>query len=272
MALASPTRRVVWLTDPHFNFLDADQITSFLKQVAATNADAVLIGGDIGEAPSVIDYLRQIGAELTTPVYLVLGNHDFYFGSIHEVRRQVAELCRQVPRLHWLGDGQIVELAPETGLVGHDGWADARLGDYAQSNVMMNDYRLIAELAGHTKESRLPLLKSLGDEAAEYFRHTLPLALERYPHVIALIHVPPFREACCYEGRISDDEWLPHFTCKAAGDAILDVMRDFPGNRLTVLCGHTHSRGEARPAANIVVHTGGACYGEPEIQRVFEFE
>jgi hypothetical protein len=49
-------------------------------------------------------------------------------------------------------------------------------------------------------------------------------------------------------------------------------MRGFPDRRLTVLCGHTHGLGEAQPAANVIVYTGGARYGEPEIQRVLELE
>jgi hypothetical protein len=65
---------------------------------------------------------------------------------------------------------------------------------------------------------------------------------------------------------------MPHFTCHAAGQAILEVMRDFPDRQLTVLCGHTHGRGEFRPQDNILVLTGGAEYGEPDIQRVFELE
>jgi 3',5'-cyclic-AMP phosphodiesterase len=84
-------------------------------------------------------------------------------------------------------------------------------------------------------------------------------------------HVPPFRDACWHEGTISDDEWLPHFTSKAMGDALLEIMRDHPAQELTVLCGHTHGRGEARLAENILVLTGGAEYGSPAIERVFEF-
>ena len=42
----------------------------------------------------------------------------------------------------------MVELTPEIGLSGHDCWADGRLGDYANSAVMLHDYFLIKELAG----------------------------------------------------------------------------------------------------------------------------
>ena len=37
---------------------------------------------------------------------------------------------------------------------------------------------------------------------------------------------------------------------------------------MTVLCGHTHSPGEAQVLPNLLVLTGGAEYGRPEVQRV----
>ena len=39
---------------------------------------------------------------------------------------------------------------------------------------------------------------------------------------------------------------------------------------MTVLCGHTHGEGQAQILPNLKVLTGGAKYGEPRVQRVFE--
>jgi 3',5'-cyclic-AMP phosphodiesterase len=263
-------RRVAWLTDLHLNFLEPRQTDDFLVRVAAAQPDAVLIGGDIAEAPSVVASLERIAARLTCPIYFVLGNHDFYFGSIQRVRLAVEALCRERPNLVYLTSASAVSLSPRTGLCGHDGWADARLGDYERSLVMMNDYRLIEELAGVNKRDRWPLLKAMGDEAARHVEAVLPAALAEHEEVIFLTHVPPLREACWYQGQTSNDEWLPHFTCLAVGETLLRVMRDHPHRRLIVLCGHTHSRGEARPLANVQILTGGAEYGLPEVQRIFE--
>jgi hypothetical protein len=97
---------------------------------------------------------------------------------------------------------------------------------------------------------------------------TVPKALERFEHVLFLTHVPPFRDACWHEGKISDDEWLPYFTCKAAGDALVEVMRARPDRTMTVLCGHTHSPGNAQILPNLKVRTGGATYGSPRVESV----
>lgn len=80
--------------------------------------------------------------------------------------------------------------------------------------MILTDYALIAELAGHFRLDRRPMLQRLGDEAAAHIHQVLPEALARFGHVILLTHVPPLREACWHAGRLSDDNWVPHFTCK----------------------------------------------------------
>lgn len=262
--------RLLWLTDIHLNFVRRHEREAFLTSVAAATPDAVLVGGDISESHDVIRFLTQIDDALGCPVYFVLGNHDFYYSSIAKIRSDVAKLCSERPRLVYLSDTGFVQLAPDVGLVGHDGWADARLGDYERSYIMMNDYKLIAELADCGKRERWPRLQALGDEAAAHVARVLPAALDMFPQVFLLTHVPPMREACWHEGRLSDDEWSPHFTCKAMGDAILAIMEARPDRRLVVLCGHTHGAGEVWPLPNVQVLTGGAVYGQPTITREFE--
>jgi 3',5'-cyclic-AMP phosphodiesterase len=262
--------RIAWLTDLHLNFVAPRDIDRFLMRVESERPDWVLIGGDIGEAHDVALHLRRIESRLSGNIAFVLGNHDFYRGSIARVRAEMTELCREKPRLVYLNDAEVVELAPNVGLVGHDGWADARVGDYERSDVMLNDYLLIQELAFASKSDRRALLEKLGDEAAAHIRRVLPIALERYEHVMLLTHVPPLREACWHQGAISDDEWSPHFTCLAVGNAILEVMAKWPSRQLTVLCGHTHSPGECRPLANVHILTGEARYGSPTVQRIWD--
>lgn len=263
--------RVVWLTDIHLNFADAQRQRSFRQQVASARPDAILLSGDVAEADDVVDYLAQMAEWWQVPIYFVLGNHDFYFGSIVDVRRRVAELCAREPRLRYLSTSEPIELTPRIGLLGHDGWADGRVGDYERSTVMMNDYTLIAELAGVGKRERWPLLKALAADAAEHLRRVLPAALSTYPEVILVTHVPPLREACWHEGQISDDEWAPHFVSLTVGEAILDIMHSHPAHKLTVLCGHTHGSGECQPLPNVQILTGGAIYGVPGVVRTFEW-
>lgn len=264
--------RAAWLTDLHLNFLSEDGVADLIEQVRQQQPDCVLISGDIAESSDVATYLRRLHEAWRVPIYFVLGNHDFYFGSIATVRQEIARLCERQPELVYLTEAAAaIELAPGVGLVGHDGWADGRYGDYERSLVTMNDYRLIRELTGLSSSQRLAVLNRLGDEVGEHLRAVLPTALQRFNRVILLIHVPPLREACWYEGMISDDWWLPHFACKAAGDAIRDSLSAHLGKQLTVLCGHTHSPGVARPMRGLEIFTGGAEYGQAKVQRLWEF-
>ena len=265
-------KRLAWITDPHFNFVDQAAFEGFCASLADTAADAVLLGGDIGEAPNVAIYLDALQRRLDCPIYFVLGNHDFYRGTIVGVRQKIENLCTARPKLVWLPRAGVVELTPTTALIGHDGWADGRLGDYWGSDVVLNDYWLIADFLGLDASERLERLHVLGDEAAAYFRALLPNALARLRYLIVLTHVPPFREACWYQGRTSNDNWLPHFSCKAVGDALVEAMRLRPDRQMTVLCGHTHGAGEAQIMPNLRVLTGGAEYGRPRVDRILTVE
>src|SRR5262249_3953346 len=135
-----------------------------------------------------------------------------------------------------------------------------------------NDYLLIAELAGITKSERLQRLNDLGDQEASRLRDPLREALARYPRVIVATHVPPFKEACWHEGKVSNDDWLPHFTCRAVGEVLREAALAHPEKKIRVLCGHTHGDGAAEILPNLKVVTGGAEYGEPRVQGVIELK
>ena len=131
---------------------------------------------------------------------------------------------------------------------------------------MLNDYKLINDFKNLDKQTRLTKLNVLGDEAASFFRKQLSQALPNFQHIIILTHVPPFEEACWYEGNLSNDEFLPHFCCRATGKVFVELMSQYPDKNLTILCGHTHSGGVAQILPNLVVRTGRAVYGQPNIQ------
>jgi Icc-related predicted phosphoesterase len=263
--------RFLWLSDIHLEWLEADAVVGFLRTLSDHRADGVLISGDIAVATLVTRYLRAMEAALEVPIYFVLGNHDFYGGSIRAVREQAARLTRDSRFVAWLPEKEIVSLSPEVALAGHDGWADGRLGTYETSEIMMNDYVLIDEFKPRDKESRLSLLNELGDEAASYLRRVLPRAMETHRTLIVLTHFPPFKEACFYDGRTSADDWLPHLACRAVGDELKALAGEAPDREILVLCGHTHGRHETKILPNLKVRTAGAEYGKPDVQDILEF-
>jgi len=258
--------KIIWCTDIHLNFVDLFKINTFCRKITSLKPDVVLIAGDIAESDNIVEMLLALEREIQCPIYFVLGNHDYYHGSIIDVRKRVIRTSNESSTLEYLTNTGIVKLTDDTCLIGHDSWSDGRNGDYLNSEVMLNDYVMIEEFNGLDKQSRLKKLNDLGDEAAGFFREKLSEALLNYQHIIILTHVPPFPESCWHEGHLSDDNFLPHFSCKATGDIFIEMMRKYPDKNLTVLCGHTHSGGMAQIAPNISVRTGGAVYRKPAIQ------
>jgi 3',5'-cyclic-AMP phosphodiesterase len=94
--------RFAWLTDVHLNSLRPPGVEAFSAMLAETECDAFLWSGDIGEADDVCHLLNALDTAVQRPVYFVLGNHDFYRGSIAGVRETVQQLCAVCPDLHRL--------------------------------------------------------------------------------------------------------------------------------------------------------------------------
>ncbi|HMV67118.1 MAG TPA: metallophosphoesterase [Myxococcota bacterium] len=256
--------RLVWGTDLHLDFVDDAAIRVLGAAFRAERPDAVVVTGDTSSAPRLARHLRSLGDAVGCPLWFVLGNHDFYGGSIAEVRALAAGLPG------WLPACGVVPLTPRAALVGVDGWGDARLGRWRDTPVWLNDFVHIRELAGLPRAAVIDAVRRLGDAEAEALRVLLTRALPAFDEVIVATHVPPFEAACWHDGRVSDADWLPWFTCAATGEALVEAARAWPDRSITVLCGHTHGAGVARVAERLVVRTGGADYGRPAVAGVVE--
>ena len=259
---------MVWVTDIHLNFLDNFRFEKFVKRLLQEKPDALLITGDIAEAQNITSYLDRLTQVLEFDIFFVLGNHDFYNGSMKMVRGEIEDLSQDSPTLNFLDISGPIKIDNDTALVGHSGWADGRFGDFFNSHVQLNDYVLIEDFKMLSKDKRYNKLNELGDTATRHLKEKLDAAFLEFDNVICLTHVPPFKESCWHLGAISNADYLPHFSCKAMGEMMLGTMKNRPSAHLMVLCGHTHSPGKIQLNNNIKVFTGGAEYGKPEIQSV----
>jgi 3',5'-cyclic-AMP phosphodiesterase len=262
--------RLAWTTDLHLNFVSEAGVRTFAASLAGF--DGILVGGDTGEANGVLRYLDLLAEGSGRPIWFVLGNHDYYGGSIGDMRRATRQRSRARDDVTWLPDAGVVHLTDDTALVGHGGWGDGRAGDLAGSDVLLNDFLLIEELRRIPPEDWGPGLARLGDDAADRLRPIVEEAAAGHRGVIVLTHVPPFGRACWHDGRISGDDWQPFFVCEAMGQMLVDVFERFPDCHGTVLCGHTHSAGQVSILANLDVRTGGARYGHPRVEDEIEVD
>lgn len=263
--------KILWATDVHLDHCSEETLVAFWQAMVQEHPAAICLTGDIAAGDSLWPWLERFQNEVQVPLYFILGNHDYYNSSIAEVRQQMCWLNQSHTGLTWLGSAPVIELNPTWGIVGCDGWGDGRLGNFLGSSVKLKDYRLIAELAAtESPEELWALLQALGDAEAAYLAEQLPQALERYDNVLILTHPPPFAEACFYLGHVSADEnWLPHFTCKAVGDVLKAASECYPHRRMLVLAGHSHNPCDVSLNPALRVCVGEAHYGAPRYETLW---
>jgi predicted phosphohydrolase len=264
--------RLVWITDPHLNHVSDQDRELWFHQIASHGRDGIVISGDISEGDDVVFQLTRFADRFPCPIYFVLGNHDFYQRSIGQTRQSAIRTSREHGHLAYLTDCPAIDVGSGCYLVGEDGWGDATEGNYEDSYVRLNDFRLIRDFANAAPNSWKRQLQQQGQESAERLAKKLNALPSDTRDVLVVTHVPPYRDACWYEGRTTDDHWAPFFVCGQVGQVLLAAAQDRDQTRFTVLCGHTHHAGVADIAANLTVYTGAAEYGKPGIEGQIEID
>jgi predicted phosphohydrolase len=271
------TLTVAWATDIHFDHAEAPAVDDFHARLAASGAELLLLGGDISVAEDVVRDVARMADLTGLEVAFVLGNHDYYGGSVADVQRRMAKLAH--PRAKWLPHAGPRELLPGVILVGAGGWGDARFGNIATSDGVLNDYLMINELAlvfdfesfagPYGPDTALEAeLNRLGRAEADMLAPHLEAAAKNADHVVVLTHVPAFREACIHQGKATEENWLHGFACGALGEVLRAAAAARPKCLFTVLSGHTHGEGVVAIADNLVAHTQSARYEHPDFRLV----
>lgn len=272
-------KKLAWLTDIHLDHYcktKTGTVKKFCEEVLrAAEPDFIVMTGDITNGRDIKEHFEEMAKYWTSiPVYYVLGNHDYYHSSFEAVRKQMDEFVKANPNFHYLSHKDHFELVPGWAIAGHDGWYDGGYADwFDRGTVIMQDYYLITEFyvaafipPTYTSYDPHIIYDCLQTKAKECVRHieqVLPNAMKNYKNVLYATHIPPFKEACIHKGQISDDGWLPNFSSKRAGDALLKVAKANQGSKLFVLCGHTHSDGVVEMTKNLTCYTGASRYGFP---------
>ncbi len=213
--------------------------------------------------------LEFLADTASRPLYFVLGNHDHYGASVAAVRDAVVALAIRRPTVQWLPPAGVVPLDAGTALVGVDGWADGRHGDALATRFVLNDDRLIGELAiPQTRAGKLLVKRALADADAHRLEVLLGRAVTIARRIVIATHVPPFVTALPPAGRLAHPEWRPLLTCGATGAVIRQAAEKHPGHAFLVLCGHTHAAADVAVAANVRCVVAGARYGEPMVRTI----
>ena len=168
-----------------------------------------------------------------------------------------------------------VNVINNTAIIGQNGWADAEYGDYDNCPFMINDSVYIidlylANIQGGKYGIRDKMREFSTLDCMCMDKDLQVCKRKGVKDILVLTHVPPFRENCLYNGKISDDNWLPYFSSKYMGDLLLWFAEENPGIKVKVLCGHTHSDSYYKPLDNLEVFCGGAKYTKPSVQSIID--
>lgn len=252
---------ILWITDPHLDHLNDQDLEQWLARIRSFEGGAVLLTGDIAESTSICGLLEKV-ARCHHTIWFVLGNHDMYGSTIAETRTQVTQFCKTHSNLYYLPVQAPIQISGAARLIGVDGWSDGRAGDFLASEIMLNDYRRIGELTNLERVERFQRLQQLGTEEALSLDTSLAqIDVSITQRLYVATHVPPFREACWYQGANEVNEWTPHFTCVAVGEVLQKYAQQYSHIDIHVVCGHTHHSGVIMIEPNLSVHTGSAEYG-----------
>lgn len=260
--------KLAWITDCHLDRATPPAIEAFHSTLREAGADAVIITGDVSNATRLVPDLQRIADAARAPVYFVLGNHDHYGAGVGRVRDNVLALTNDAQSPQWLPPAGVIALEPHTALVGVDGWADGRHGDPLTTPLVLNDDRLIAEVAAQpTRVAKLAVKRALADADAARLEVLLERAVATgATRVLVATHVPPFVAALQPGSREAHPHWHPLLVCGATGGVLERMAARHPDVTFDVLAGHSHRECFAQIAANLTVTVAEARYGRPTVR------
>jgi len=258
-------------SDLHLEFLQPNQVPSFLAQSKRQNNDYLILTGDIADAPLLTIYLEMMANIFDHNIYFVLGNHDFYRGSIKIIRNDVKSLCEKYTNLKYLSAAQSaywLDQENKIAVIGHDGWYDGEFGDYINSRFELNDFQLIGEFIGKEKWDRFSLMQQLASESTYHLARLLEEEIKAnkgLTDIFIVTHVPPYAECCVTRYAENPEFSLPFYSNKTLGDLIRVYSDMHKEIQFTVFCGHTHRGICSQITDNLTVNVFSAEYNAPKI-------
>jgi len=269
--------KLAWVTDIHLDCVDNLQTALNSLNAGLAGCDGLILSGDISTGSSVTYHLRDLEEVVQKPIYFVLGNHDYYFSDILDVRHRVVETTRYMSFSKYLGAIPYHRLSNSTVIIGSDGWYDAFNGDAIGSDMIMNDWLKIADfkpaiknsLMGKTinKSIIMQVAREICKASVNHIIKSIKIVADDSEHVIVVTHVPPFAES------YTDDKYknilpqnvIPWYTSKMMGEMLKTAAKTYQQTRFTVLSGHTHSPFEGDILHNLHAKVGKSQYGSPQI-------
>lgn len=255
--------KYIWMTDLHLNWSLPGTKARFVSDITKQEPSGLIISGDISHGLTVCRDLRYLAENLSIPIYFVLGNHEYSFRSASKLHIKIKRLTAKYSNLHWMTEEGVLALESKSedkvAIIGTEGWYDGRAGSsrllkYTLDWILMPDIRRLPTMADRIKK-----FQSMADDSAEFIKNKLLEALVEHDTVYILTHFPPYVEASEHYTLFSKF-WKAYNINYVMGQAIEDVMKDYPNKKVVVLSGHVHRSTYITVASNILCLVGAAKY------------
>lgn len=169
--------------------------SQYTLQISETDADAIILAGDIGNGNQGLLFIEEIAQDIDKPIIIVLGNHDFYGKRYDKVIRVWEErLSKLDADIRFLHEDNVATYIGDVLVLGSTLWTDFHKGDPMAKVVAMECMNDFACIDKNTKGR-----KFLPTDAAVVHINTLNAfrkARDLHPLdklVIVSHHAPSFR-------------------------------------------------------------------------------
>lgn len=274
-------KQIIWGTDLHYNFPKRAYLDALHESVRVQMSEkiegtdelkdetvAILISGDTSEAHLLESHLKLIRSELGLPIFFVCGNHDYWKKKMATTRSLITQMTEESD-IKWLGAVSYEKLTDTHAVVGHDGWYDAFIGDWQNSQIFMNDWYHTPDFHGKSRDEIVEFCRVLAKFSADHVAAGFRKAVEDgFKNIIVVTHVPPYKETSVYKNKPGENTAICWYTSQTMGDQLYELASENPDVDVTVLCGHTHNGVSVNILPNMIVHVGHAEYYEPRFRFV----
>ena len=150
------------LSDLHNEFLRNGRSSTghqWAGSIPVTDADVIVLAGDIDTGVSGIDWAIDESQRLGKPVIYVFGNHEFYHQEYFRLLAEAAGLCKNT-NVKLLSEGTFE--INKVRFIGATLWTDYEIGSGSQEEAMycasqrLADHRLISYKTASTYENFTP--------------------------------------------------------------------------------------------------------------------
>lgn len=257
------------MTDLHLDQANSKHTAEFLRELENSEFDIALITGDIASSLNLPEHLVMLAKACgDKPLYVTLGNHDYYGSSISETIESTCLLCSHIPNLHHLSASGATDLGNQTFLIGGDGWADGQWRGRRTEDIRSPDHYSIRDFRSLNKWQCYRKMKQLGKESTNAIRQRLKPKLRNAQKIIVANHIPPFRTSALFNGKPCDANYQPHFVQSTLGAMLIGMAKENREKQFITLSGHTHSECSDQIFSNLTSLVGGHKKHQPKIQQI----